>query len=67
VKWEPIDSAPKDGSSILGYADSSFAVVEWYRGGWWSLSEPGAYAEDSEWNPTHWMPLPEPPMSGDNQ
>jgi hypothetical protein len=62
VGWQPIETAPRDGAPILGYADCSFAVVEWYKaGGYWSLSEAGSYAEDSEWHPTHWTPLPKPP------
>jgi hypothetical protein len=43
------------------------ATVYWYQSkskenyGWWELVESGSYAEDGEWWPTHWMPLPEPP------
>jgi hypothetical protein len=59
MNWQPIDSAPKDGSRILLYrADwqECFAV------GWWSW-------DHMEWipvcgtcfpGPTHWAPLQAP-------
>lgn len=62
MKWQPISTAPKDGTDILGYDGYQMTTVTWFEiGKWWSLVAPGSYAEDSEWTPTHWMPLPEPP------
>lgn len=66
VKWKTIDTAPKDGRPILGYARGTMTVVSWYAAresphGWWNLVEPGAYAEDEEWSPTHWTALPGAP------
>lgn len=61
-QWKPIESAPKDGTEILGYAGGDVAGVEWRtRWGYWSLLVCGAHAEDGEWWPTHWMPIPPPP------
>jgi hypothetical protein len=63
--WQPIETAPKDGTTILGADFCSFtnqwniSTVSW--DGAWSLVITGAYAEDDKWNPTHWMPLPTPP------
>ena len=52
--WLPIEIAPKDGTEILAYADNKIMVLYWDRGFWlW-----GAIAIH---DPTHWMPLPEPP------
>ena len=66
-QWQPIETAPKDATEILVWADGrGCAVVTWmvegYAGPTWQLTHTGSYAEDSEvyW-PTHWMPLPEPP------
>jgi hypothetical protein len=62
MDWQPIDSAPMDGTPILGYAGGECAVVR-YRmlGNYWSLCVCGAWAEDSEWTPTLWQPLPPMP------
>ena len=55
--WQPIETAPRDGTDILTYCQGARSVRYWGRG------------EDDEmaWLPrirgqfpTHWMPLPEP-------
>ena len=62
--WRDIASAPKDGSWIFGYSDTLKIrfypmVLFWDDNGWTTPShgdgEPG-------FNPTHWMPLPDPPV-----
>ena len=61
--WQPIEAAPKDRTAILGYAVGDMAVVQWSTGfyaSFWSLLVYGD-AKDTEWWPTHWCPLPEPP------
>jgi hypothetical protein len=61
-EWQPIETAPKDGTEILAWDGSvRTTAVWWVPGKQWSLVSPGEYAEDSEVWPTHWMPLPEPP------
>ena len=61
--WQPIDTAPKDGSDILvADKDGDMAVVYWHAGGHFELTFQGLYAAEGEFeNPTHWMPLPDPP------
>jgi hypothetical protein len=63
--WQTIETAPKDGTSILGWNGEEMTVVSWFKNhlyeGLWSQSVPGTYSQDTEWEPTHWMPLPEPP------
>jgi hypothetical protein len=60
--WQPIETAPKDGSSILAiwrWGDNpdngaeTHMVVRWC--GWWDAQ---GFTQPE---PTHWMPLPEPP------
>jgi hypothetical protein len=55
-KWQPIETAPKDGTwLLLLMSDSSVPVVGSFWGRWY-------YADDFELdNVTHWMPLPDPP------
>ncbi len=104
MTWQPIETAPKDGTSILAFCDNEcknegcryhtgkgtslclfhahgegLAVSEpglniivwgggwedgWENGsawmpGWWFLANSESEVAA---NPTHWMPLPEPPQ-----
>lgn len=64
--WRDMNSAPKDGSYIIGATEcGDMAIVQWYdcsghlpENGYWSLVVTGAYAEDSEWAPEKWLPAP---------
>jgi len=67
--WQPIETAPKDGSTVL-LAERTWGgdlVVtpgsyhEDYHGWWEHGSHPTDYADQPIDNPTHWMPLPMPP------
>ena len=64
--WMPIETAPKDGSEILGYLfeDYSPQPIYWAEGalGWYS-DVTCKYV-----SPTHWMPLPNlPEQDSENQ
>ena len=75
MKWLPIESAPRDGTTIIVGRDmGDFGFV---RGTAYFKGSPGAFV--SGWiargftdppgelglaHPTHWMPLPEPPEVG---
>lgn len=59
--WRSMDSAPKDGTSILVYS-RPYARIVMAR---WSTWSGGAYwmqFGSGEVFPTHWMPLPRPPV-----
>lgn len=56
LTWQPIETAPKDATPVLGFERSERSPqVMRYTGAYWT-SIPGGYA----CHPTHWMPLPSP-------
>jgi Protein of unknown function (DUF551) len=67
-QWQPIETAPKDGTVIWtlwnGVNNKTGEPSRYYNaahfdnegGDWWDTG--GDYVIDE---PTHWMPLPEPP------
>ena len=60
-EWEPIETAPKDGTHILGYGEEwpEIAVVVYTTG--WDFYP---YSDTDVGELSHWMPLPAPPTSG---
>lgn len=64
-EWQPIDSAPRDGTYVL-LVSSGGAVWQ----GYWRKSDEAPYGHagwtrfnscDIQWQPNHWMPMPKPP------
>ena len=69
-KWQPIETAPKDGTRFLAFFaleenDEYYAqivIIRWSYYKRWELAEYSGeldYEFDSQ--PTYWMPLPNPP------
>ena len=64
-EWQPIETAPKDGTVFLGYKLGQFR--ECYKvprddcDMWWFGGTSGADDLFPNIKPTHWMPLPKPP------
>lgn len=66
-EWQPIETAPKDGTVILLAAKG---LEDWIQmtGSWAVIREIDWYFVGGGWmgvNPTHWMKLPEPPKIDD--
>ncbi len=67
-KWMPIESAPKDGTPIIVCSPwrHVWCNVKWVKrpraGERWEHFSLGAL----RFNPTYWMPLPEPPEVQDD-
>jgi len=67
--WQPIETAPKDGTAILGFipsrggyvADQRVANLHWtnWGNGEWEFTNSGHKCFDPV---THWQPLPIPPQ-----
>ena len=57
TEWQPIDTAPKDGTYILCWElDWGTELMMWLPSGW----DNGDTMSRQTW-PTHWMPAPRPP------
>lgn len=59
-QWQPIETAPKDGSEFLSWSELSQWVTHWDE-----KSKIWKSGEGYGLKPTHWMPLPEPPEVSD--
>jgi hypothetical protein len=68
--WQPIETAPKDGSLILLYFErvygDSIEIAGWFPFGLQSKNRKEHRWRRSRWEevydgPTHWMPLPSAP------
>ncbi len=74
MEWKPIETAPKDGTKIdLWYPHGIGRVIDsyWHSIQAWGRDEqiPADEGDPTEiafvtlgCEPTHWMPLPEPPQ-----
>lgn len=69
-EWKPIDTAPKDGSKILAFAQGSYHRDHYYGVAQWAFADPDFPSTVDGWfweyaiRPTHWQPLPQPPGAG---
>lgn len=69
MKWQPIDTAPKDGRYVMTYrsVEPHFEPMYFthlrHAGAKWCWFD-GDYPA---MQPTHWMPLPEPPVENDDR
>lgn len=69
-EWQPIETCPKiDCKYVLLYGESDGMGP--YSVGWWEDisaaappdAEQGYWISDLRGEPTHWMPLPDPPAA----
>lgn len=65
-EWQPIETAPKDGSRYLIYTKADerwgaeYFVAEWNGNCHSPDGDVRGYGDDEA---THWMPLPPPPLA----
>lgn len=72
--WMPIETAPKDGVAVLLFYKSigiAYGQYDFYgTADWWitqcapfkSMNWTQWYLDHDEEDPTHWQPLPKPPV-----
>ena len=61
--WQPIETAPKDGTHILAHNGNTYypaVVIHWFESGWFFSTYPTDI--ENEYDPVRWMPLPTPPQ-----
>jgi hypothetical protein len=57
MDWQPIETAPRDGTEILVWGGGHDVASVWWQDG----DEDVWFNGDVIVHPTHWMPLPKPP------
>lgn len=63
-EWQPIDSAPKDGTWIIVVG----GIIAYWRAkdnAWFTITAEEWPGKPIQWDVTHWMPLPQPANPGD--
>lgn len=64
MKWQPIETAPRDGTRVLGWCNDKYVDICYIEhkdsvGDVWMTDN---CQDFGGWeNPTHWMPLPDKP------
>lgn len=70
AEWQPIETAPKDGSAVILYDDrfahspSSYLMASWHAPLKVWAARPNSKGRFTLWHDaTHWQPLPAPPTA----
>jgi len=61
MEWQPIETAPRDGTEILVYTTVDGVVSSNFRYGCWQKISIMFGTNVKRNEPTHWMKLPNPP------
>lgn len=66
TEWQPIETAPKDGTRVLLWNGQEMFVAHWWNPSrscpaWFFFFGSTSENDGTVPNATHWMPLPEPP------
>ena len=67
MTWQPIETAPRDGTHILVLMEDAVIEAWWHGSGEWnavivSSHGCGCCSREND-EPTHWMPLPAKPFN----
>lgn len=70
MNWQPIETAPKDGTKVMLWDGDEISAGFWSTSLWVTFGNPNikggwviyeARSDTQEIRATHWMPLPQPP------
>lgn len=59
MDWQPIETAPRDGTKVLGFGSEGVEIMHYER-------IQSHYYTEAQGQPTHWMPLPDGPLDPGN-
>lgn len=72
MDWQPIETAPKDGTAVLLIVVGYEPAVGSFKDRGWNYMDIEDFPDKDDWlrwlknhgpwEPTHWMPLPAPPV-----
>ena len=64
-EWQPIETAPKDGTVVLIYSPADGVMSSHLHWGNWQgmVWRSVGHVDFERSKPTHWMPLPAPPKA----
>jgi hypothetical protein len=69
MQWQPMDTAPKDGTRILAFgkfcfeSEDGISTARWNGGRWVGDPNEATEYEMEACELSHWMPLPAPPTA----
>ena len=61
MEWQPIETAPKSESILVGRAPYYVDQAQWDDDTWMAIGGKCKTGNFLGYEPTHWMPLPESP------
>jgi hypothetical protein len=62
--WQPIATAPLDGTDILCWQDGECFIAGYFLGRWWTDSKSFLVDGLPQCQPEYWIPLPDAPHGG---
>lgn len=67
--WQPIETAPRDGTRIIVSIFGGYVTVARYferQNQWWEINNDPSDSWGAELLPSYWMPLPDAPANTDS-
>lgn len=62
MTWQPIETAPRDGTMVLLWHRNADGATAGWMLGWFDQFHEWENMCGGLLEPTHWMPLPDPPQ-----